>query len=387
MRLLTGVSIRFFTHGENKEPGTVVHVFVMNRDATTATPERHTDFAAHRLDEERYEQRGDLIGENRTPYLAFGLGLGAGQTFEDDPDGVPFFLGLGAFDLDLDDVVLPAVAIHIQPDGSDRWIFDYQLTLFFTDTDGLTKSLDFNSARDGLAGIVLDQDNRTHYGILDEHGLLPAPPRPVPDTDAVLDRVTIEFATHHDDKKADTRLNLHVVNRLGLGQVQDLAVGVNVLPGKRFETEGPLPNRRDQVNWSSSPGDLPLASPGIRLADVVLPVVYVVIDPPDHDRWIFDYEVTYEFIDPRNADGKRHVFVSRTEGVTLDQDRRKHEGVYNGTPFPAVAPATAPPLTVRPPGPSLKLSRFHSSSGSSTSSSTAAAAPWTARIPPCSGSA
>jgi phospholipase C len=355
MFLLRGAAITFFTHGENKEPGTVVHVFVMNRDATTATPDRHADFVAHRLDEERYEQGGDLIGENRTPYLAFGLGLGANQTF-DDPSEVSFSLGLGAFDLALDDIVLPAIAIHIQPDGSDRWIFDFELALFFIDdADGSTRSLKFESARDGLAGIVLDQDNHTYYGILDEHDLLPAPPRPVPDTNAVLDRVTIEFATHHDDKKADTRLNLHVVNRLGLGQVQDLAVGVNVLPGKRFEFDGPLPNRRDRVTWSSSPGDLPLASPGIRLADVVLPVVYVVIDPPGSDRWIFDYEVTYEFADSRNADDKRHVFVSRTTGVTLDQDRRKHEGVYNGTPFPAVAPATAPPLTVQPPGPPLKF--------------------------------
>ena len=298
MFLLRGAAITFFTHGENKEPGTAVHVFVMNRDATTATPDRHADFVAHRLDEERYEQGGDLIGENRTPYLAFGLGLGANQTFDDGSE-VPFSLGLGAFDLAFDDIVLPAVAIHIQPDGSDRWIFDFELALFFIDdADGSTRSLKFESARDGLAGIVLDQDNRTYYGILDEHDLLPAPPRPVPGTGAVLDRVTIEFATHHDDKKADTRLNLHVINRLGLGQVQDLAVGVNVLPGKRFEIEGPLPNRRDQVSWSSSPGDLPLASPGIRLADIVLPVVYVVIDPPGHDRWIFDYEVTYEFADP-----------------------------------------------------------------------------------------
>ena len=354
MFLLRGAAITFFTHGENKEPGTVVHVFVTNRDATTATPDRHADFVAHRLDEERYEHGGDLIGENRTPYLAFGLGLGANQTF-DDPSTVPFSLGLGAFDLALDDIVLPAVAIHIQPDGSDRWIFDFELALFFTEADGSTRSLKFESARDGLAGIVLDQDNRTYYGILDEHDLLPAPPRPVPDTDAVLDRVTIEFATHHDDKKAGTRLNLHVVNRLGLGQVQDLAVGGNVLPGKRFETDGPLPNRRDRVSWSPSPGDLPLASPGIRLADIVLPLVYVVIDPPGNDRWIFDYEVTYEFADPRNAGGKRHVFVSRTVGVILDQDRRKHEGVYNGTPFPAVAPATAPPLMVRPTGPSPKF--------------------------------
>jgi hypothetical protein len=150
MFLLRGAAITFFTHGENKEPGTVVHVFVTNRDATTATPDRHADFVAHRLDEERYEHGGDLIGENRTPYLAFGLGLGANQTF-DDPSTVPFSLGLGAFDLALDDIVLPAVAIHIQPDGSDRWIFDFELALFFTEADGSTRSLKFESARDGLA--------------------------------------------------------------------------------------------------------------------------------------------------------------------------------------------------------------------------------------------
>jgi hypothetical protein len=100
--------------------------------------------------------------------------------------------------------------------------------------------------------------------------------------------------------------------------------------------------------------DNPLASPDIRLADIVLPVVYVIIDPPGHDKWNFDYEVTYEFVDPKNADGKRHVFSWRTNGVVLDQDHPKHEGVYQGAPFPTVVPATAPPLMVQPVGPRAK---------------------------------
>lgn len=223
MRQLTGVSILFDTLGDNKEDGTVIHVFVTNRSNTTATPDRNGEFVAHLLDEQRYESGGDLLDENRTPYLAFGLGLGAGMTFNKSEPPAHFPLSLGTFDLDMDDVVLPAVAIHIQPDGDDRWMFEYTVTFFFTEPNGIPKEVHFNSSRDGLAGIILDQDNRTHYGILAEPRSAPAAPHP--DTDAVLDRVTLEFATHHDDKKADTKLNVHIVNRISASNVQDIAIG------------------------------------------------------------------------------------------------------------------------------------------------------------------
>ena len=156
--------------------------------------------------------------------------------------------------------------------------------------------------------------------------------------------MTIEFATHHDDKKADTILNVHVVNRHSADAVDDIAIGLDVLPGKRFADDGPAEGRRDVVTWSATGTDLPLARADIALAEIVLPVVYIVIDA-GHDRWIFDYQVTYEFTDPANAGGKRHLFTSRTNGVILDQDNAKHEGVYQGRPFPTVAPPTAPPLS------------------------------------------
>ena len=71
MRPLTGVSILFDNRGDNKEDGTVVHVFVMNRSNTTATPDRNGEFVAHLLDEKRYdsdsESVGDLLGEKQDP--------------------------------------------------------------------------------------------------------------------------------------------------------------------------------------------------------------------------------------------------------------------------------------------------------------------------------
>jgi len=96
--------------------------------------------------------------------------------------------------------------------------------------------------------------------------------------------VTIEFATHHDNKHADTRMNVHIVNRLSATSAQDLAAGLDLFPGEDLPSDGAL------------------ASDAIRLADIALPVVYIVIEPTGSDRWMFDYRVT------------------RAEGITLPAD-------------------------------------------------------------------
>jgi hypothetical protein len=55
MQQLTAVSIEFFTHGENKEDGTVVHAFVMNHSNTAATPDRNGEFASHSVTAIRHD--------------------------------------------------------------------------------------------------------------------------------------------------------------------------------------------------------------------------------------------------------------------------------------------------------------------------------------------
>ena len=245
-------------------------------------------------------------------------------------------------------VVLPAVSIHFATQDSgtdDRWIFDYSLTFSFVDETGQVIRRHFSSVRDGLRGVILDKDNRDHYRILSEaFGTPPALDRPV--TNAVLSRVTLDLVTHDradDNKDFDTRLNVHVVNRLSATSAQDIAIGLDLFPGQAF-----TPRSTHTFSWSSSPGDGALAGEGIRLADIVLPVVYLIIVPNGHDQWNFDYQVTYEFTDPHSVTGKQLVYSSRTGGVILDQDNPKHEGVYQGAPFPTVSPPTAPVLTERP---------------------------------------
>ncbi len=343
MRTLTGVSITFDTHDDNKDDTTVVHVFVKNRLNSSLTPEQHGDYLSNRLDLSRYLE-GDLTVGERNPYLAFGEGLGAGRTF-DEGSSTTFALALTSPGLDIAQIMLPAVSIHILTDGDDQWIFDYTVTFAFTDESGAQSTIERSSVRDGLRGVVLDQDHHDHYRILAE-GFGDPPVLDRPSTDAFLSRITLDLVTHgHDDdnKDFDTRLNVHIVNRLGATSAQDYAIGLDLFSGVEF-----APNSIHSFSWSDIEGDGALAAAGIRLADVVLPVVYLVIDPNGHDRWKFDHRVTYEFTDPHSVTGKTLLFSSRTNGVVLDQDNSKHEGVYQGSPFPTVTPPTAPVLTSRP---------------------------------------
>jgi Phosphoesterase family len=343
MSNLSGVSITFNTHNDNKDSDTIVHVFVKNRLNTSLSPEHNGDFVSNRLAYQRYEASGDLAGDDSNPYLATGIGLGAGVTF-DDPSSHEFSLALRSSTINANDIVLPVVNIHILPSGHDRWIFDY--TIVFTFDNGARFS--FSSNVGGVKGIILDQDNRNYSGICIENLVrtIPIPPPIKPATSSVLKKVTLEFATHNDNKDGDTRLNVHITNRLSATSAQDIAIGLNILAGQEFPDAGSSSRSYKQYSWSGGT----LASNSIRLADMVLPVVSIVIVPNGNDRWIFDYQVTFEFGDPQDSGQKHLIYSSRTNGIILDQDNNKYSGVYQGRPFPQFSPPTAPPLTSPPAG-------------------------------------
>ena len=338
---LTSARIRFDTHDDNKNDSTLVSVFVKNRLANSLTPDGAADLISNWIASQRYRNPADLGDGRQNPYLAVGLSLGDGTTF-DEGSSHEMELSLTSFTITHDEIVLPAVDIHILTDDDDRWIFDYTLTLTFG--DGTARR--FTSKVDGVVGIILDQDNRNHSGI----GRLvttkpPVFPKPV--TDSLLKKVTLEFSTHHDNKNSDTAVNVHIVNRIGDHAAQDLAIGLDLFPGQEFPDQSSnIDDLHKSFVWSVEDGTLP--SNGIRLADIVLPVVNIVIVQPGTDRWIFDYRVTLEFGSPEDFDEKRLIYVSQTGGVILDQDNDKHAGVWRGTPFPTVSPPTAPPLTLQP---------------------------------------
>ena len=340
---LKDASITFNTNGDDKNPSTVVHVFVKNRLGSSLTPEQDSDFISNWLAYHRYQGNGDLVGD-LNPYLAYRINL-ADYEFT-DPSSNEFQLKLRPGQISAGEIILPVVNVHILTDGDDRWVFDYTLTFNFTHSSPYS----FSSSVDGIKGIILDQDNRNHSGICREYQTLPAPRKP--ETDAVLKKVTLEFATNQENKNDDTRLNVRIVNRLSAGASKDLVVGLDLFAGEEFPDEGSsLEERYKAYSWSSdedrSPGEGLLASNAIRLADMVLPVVYIDINAGE-DRWAFDYRVTFEFGDAHASGQKRSIYSSRTDGIVLDQTNNKHAGVYQGRPFPTEAPPTAPSLTEQP---------------------------------------
>jgi hypothetical protein len=156
---LSDVVITFNTHGDNKNDSTILHVFVKNRLSTSLSPEQNSDYISNLLAFNRYQGAGDLNDEDSNPYLALAVNLAAGQSF-DDPSSHTFHLNLAANDIDVDDIVLPVVNIHILTNGSDVWMFDYVIAFVFDDGQNFT----YSSASSGAPGITLDQDNRNFSG-------------------------------------------------------------------------------------------------------------------------------------------------------------------------------------------------------------------------------
>jgi phospholipase C len=349
---LKDVSITFNTHDDDKDASTVLHVFVKSRASTSQTPEGASDFISNWLALERYQSVEDLNDGDRNPYLAYGLDLAKPDPpiplittiGFDDPSSHTFSLQLISDTIAADEIDLPAVDIHILTDGDDRWIFDYSITFTFDDTSAFT----YSSKEDGaINGIILDQDNHNYSGICSENPFRTVEPLVKAPTSSVLKKVTIEFATNKDNKDADTRLNVHIVNRLSATSSQDIAIGLDLLPGQEFPDDGSsLDARYKSFSWFADEGSL--AGP-IHLADLILPVTYIVIYPNGNDRWNFDVQVTFEFSDPSDFEQKRQIYSSRTNGIVLDQDNNKYACVYQGRPFPTQArPATAPVLAEEP---------------------------------------
>lgn len=311
---LEKVIIVFNTHGDNKDSDTIVHVFVKNRTVDTFRSNNASDYISNLLSFQAQEASGPF---DVNSYLAFGQNLAPGTEFG-DPSTVRLEIPLRSTPIPIEEVVLPVVNIHILPNGNDTWIFDYTIAFFFDDGKRFYSS----SNRAGITGIILDQDNKNHSGICIENPLISLPPRYTCQSDAVLQHVCLEFYTHDDDanKDGDTKLNVHIVNRLSATASQDIAIGNNLLPGQDF---GEASTKR--VLFGA--GGLPLAPNSIRLQDIVLPEVFINIVPNGNDRWRFDYKISYTFSDGR-------TFSSRHDGIVLDQDRHKHSSVYEGSPFP-----------------------------------------------------
>jgi len=126
MPYLSKVTIVFVTHNDNKDHDTVLNVQIKNKKSIFLS---------------------ELIAD--------GYNLGGDMEFV-DPSTHSFDLALKSTTFSVDDINVPVVNIHIQPNGNDRWVFD--CTVFLTFDDGKQYASTTN-------GIILDQDNKDYSGV------------------------------------------------------------------------------------------------------------------------------------------------------------------------------------------------------------------------------
>ena len=125
--VLTGVTIEFNTHDDDKNDDTQLSLHIVNRLSATSSQDISvaTDVA-----------KGQPFPDSGSTYKRLDLPLPSHPIF-------------------LRDIVLPVVFINILA-GTDQWSFDYRVTFFFGQDQPYSWT---------VSGVVLDQDHHKHMGV------------------------------------------------------------------------------------------------------------------------------------------------------------------------------------------------------------------------------
>ncbi|WP_295667275.1 hypothetical protein [uncultured Mucilaginibacter sp.] len=123
---VTKVTITFNTHNDNKDHDTQLNVSIKTK-----------------------------VNLFLSKDIATGNNLGGDMEFV-DPSTHSFDLVLRSDNIKVSDLQLPIIDIDVQPNGNDRWIFDYVVQLTFSDG---------NTYSSKSQGVILDQDNKHYEGV------------------------------------------------------------------------------------------------------------------------------------------------------------------------------------------------------------------------------
>ena len=124
---ITGVTVTFITHNDNKDNDTAVSFILQNKVSMTLTKDigKLNNFA-----------NNSEFGDN-------------------PPSQHSYDLELASDNIRVSELNVPVFTVEIAPNGHDRWIFDCKITIAASDGSRYTST---------TRGIVLDQDNRTYKG-------------------------------------------------------------------------------------------------------------------------------------------------------------------------------------------------------------------------------
>lgn len=181
--------------------------------------------------------------------------------------------------------------VSITPNGNDRWIFGYALTLSFDDGTSLDQRME---------GIILDQDFRSRATATWVRA------EPI-DLEYTLKSARIIFNTPPDSDNKNDDTSLTVTLKAQLTEKLEILVAEKQNFAGNMEFKDP----------SEHSFDLDIKTP-VKLKQYNLASHAITISPTGNDRWIFGYKLVVRF----EGNGEPIEVIEEGEGVILDQRNR-----------------------------------------------------------------
>ena len=141
--VVESITIDFHTYDDDLDDDTVLHVFVKNRASDSSDSAGASTYVANLQSYQDHD--ADWFGKN--PYLGCAVNASQGQNFENDSTHT-VDISLRSKPIPVEELLLPAVNIHILANGDDTWKFDYTLTITLDDGTVLPP---FSSNIEGLS--------------------------------------------------------------------------------------------------------------------------------------------------------------------------------------------------------------------------------------------
>jgi hypothetical protein len=126
--VVQSITIDFHTDDDDLNDDSLLHVFVKNRSNNTSDSEGSSTFVANLRDYQDHD--ADWFSKN--PYLGCAINATQGQTFHNNSTH-RVNIQLRSKPIFVEELLLPAVNIHILDEDNDTWKFDYTLTIKLDD--------------------------------------------------------------------------------------------------------------------------------------------------------------------------------------------------------------------------------------------------------------
>src|SRR6185437_4475788 len=122
--VVQSITIDFHTYDDDLNADSLLHVFVKNRSSDSTDSPGPGTYVGNLQD---YLER-DVDWFNKNPFLGYAINASQGQTFGDNSTH-RVNIQLRSQPIPVEELLLPAVNIHILAEDTDTWKFDYTLTI------------------------------------------------------------------------------------------------------------------------------------------------------------------------------------------------------------------------------------------------------------------